>query len=630
MHVLCAVVLCVVLAAMPLLSGCDADDAETKTHVSVSVWDESVLTSGFAAYIDAQNPDYDIEWIVGQDSLDFYEYQAENGSLPDVMLIKDFNEADASSLSDSLYDLSGSDLAESYNGDYLAGIQQNGDKVTYLPAAGGFEGILINDYLFESYGIPVPTDRDSFVSACAAFAEQGHRGFVAGLGDAETCYEVIQGFAEQQLVTEAQDFFTSVLQVGSSSVSVDSAAFDDAMTFVDTLVSQQIIQASDLSLSNDAAEQMFVDGEAAMLFISDGQASTFGSEHNMTVRAIPFFGESDSWAFVEPAFIGAVSDVQSEGVKNTASNETLHKAAVEVLSSIMSQESQQQYFDLTGMDLMIPSQSDAGVNVPNALSTLTPCVEAGDVRLYLPEREIANAVGSTLQEVAAGTVSGEDAGSEVGSLIKESEASSTEEVVVTFSEGVSNTFDDSEGNVAASDIAQTVATQLDADFGMVSSYAARCPLYSGDKTQRDLKYPVAEYPLYTADLTGAQIEELISAAVSSANTRYDLPVVSGLHIVVDKTDDGYSLASVERILATGEAAQGTGSSEGRLVTEALDGSKTYSIAFSCSRTDAMASYVDQFGFTACDEGLQETWLAAFEDVTLSNIPAYQDYFEFSE
>lgn len=631
MRTWCAVLLCFLLAICPmLLTGCDSADEAKKTHVTVSVWDESVLTSGFASYINEQNPDYDIEWIVGEDSLDFYSYQAENGSLPDVILAKDFNEADASSLSESLYDLTESDVAANYREDYLRAIPANADKVTYLPAASGFEGILINEYLFNMYNIPVPTDRESFMQACAAFSETESRGFVAGLGDSETCYEVIQGFADEQVVSEAETFFTSVLQMGSSTVDVDNSAFDDALEFVNSLVDQKVIEESDLSLSPADAEQMFIDGKAAMLFVSNGKASTFGNQHNMTVRAIPFFGESDSWAFVEPAFIGAVSDVQSEGVTNTASNEEMHAAAIDVLSSIMSEEAQAKYFELTGMDLLVPTESDAQVSIPDALSTLTSSIEQESIRVYLPTEEVAKAVGTTLREVADGSLEAQGAAAEVSSLLKENQPSSVASVVATFSEGVSNRFDDAEGNVAASDIAQAAATQLKCDFFMVSPYAARCPLYAGDKTEDELAYSVAEFKVHTTKLTGAQIEELLGKAVSSAGSAYELPVVSGLHIVVDQTDDGFTLKSVERILATGESSQGTGSSEGRLVTEALDADSEYAIGLSCSANSALIQAVQDYSFNEQSGTLQQTWIKAFTDGTLTNIPAYQDYFEFAE
>ena len=71
------VVVAMTLAFFPLVL-CSCDSPDQKTHVTVSVWDDSALTSGFAQYIEEQNPDYEIEWIVGDDSLDFYDYQVKH------------------------------------------------------------------------------------------------------------------------------------------------------------------------------------------------------------------------------------------------------------------------------------------------------------------------------------------------------------------------------------------------------------------------------------------------------------------------------------------------------------------------------------------------------------------------
>lgn len=114
MRMALCVALALVLACFPLLL-CSCDSSNQKTHVTVSVWDDSVITSGFAHYIEEKNPSYDIEWIVGDDSLGFYEHQAEHGSLPDVILAKDFNRVDAEALSDSLYNLQGTDIAAGYD-----------------------------------------------------------------------------------------------------------------------------------------------------------------------------------------------------------------------------------------------------------------------------------------------------------------------------------------------------------------------------------------------------------------------------------------------------------------------------------------------------------------------------------
>ena len=306
---LCAAV-ALILALAPLLL-CSCDSSDQKTHVTVSVWDSSVITSGFARYIEEQNPTYDIEWIVGDDSLDFYDYQAKHGSLPDVILVKDFNRVSAESLSDSLYDLSGTDVASSYDADFLGSVPGNSDKIKFLPGASGFEGIVMNSYLFDTYGIAVPHDKQSFIDACKAFSQKGVEPLAAGMADPQICYEVMQGFADASLVSKTEDFMGQVLRRTSSSVSVDGSSFSDALSYFGDLMAQGVISSANMEESSDQAEKKFLQGQAAMLFMPDGQASSYGAQHNMTVRALPFFGDDSNWAFAQPVFVGMVSDVKT-------------------------------------------------------------------------------------------------------------------------------------------------------------------------------------------------------------------------------------------------------------------------------------------------------------------------------
>lgn len=616
------------------LSGCDeSEEATTRPHVTVSVWDESVISSGFADYLDSLNPHYDIEWLVGDDSLDFYQYQAEEGSLPDVILVKDFNRSTATALSSSLYDLSETDIVSSYDSSYLSQIPGNGDAITYLPGEGGFEGILINEYLFDLYSIPVPTDRASFLQACQTFSEKGIRGFVAGMGDPETCYEVMQGFADESLVSETEDLIGQLLQ-RDPSITVDSSALDDSLTYIETLIDAKVFQKSDLDLSPQEAEAAFINGDAAMFFLSGGEAATFGKEHNMTVRALPFFGSSSSWAVAEPAFIGMVSNVQSEGV-STVSDETLHSDALTVLTSIMSSDAQTSYRELNHIDAFVSPLSDTTYKVSNTLAPLEGCIRKDNVRLYLPNQETNQAIGTMFKELVTGAITTTDAVSESATLLQHEQAPDTT-VVTSFTEGVSCLFDDNLGNVAASDIAQVVATETACDFFISSALTARCPLYAGDKTRTELAYPVASTPVYMTTLTGHDIEELISTAVAEAQNEYDLPVLSGLHIEVSKTKEGYRLASVERIVTpqasdhTPPSSNTATTNEGRVETEPLNAEDTYTLGLSCYPQESLHQAVETYHFIDTKHSLQAHWIKAFTDKTVEGLPAYQDYFAFTQ
>ncbi len=627
----CAVVALASVAMLLCLCSCGSE--QQKTHVTVSVWDYSVISSGFAQYIDDLNPDYDIEWIVGDDSLDFYSYQAKNGSLPDVVLTRDFNRVSADTLGDSLYDLSGTDLAQNYPEKSLSQITGNDGKVKYVPGASGFKGIVMNTYLFETYDIPVPTDKESFLQACQAFSEKGVRGFVAGMGDDEVCYEVMQGFADSSLVSKTEDLLGQIIKRDKSgnTVSVEGSSFDDAVSYVSTLVDQKVIDASDMSLSPEEAERQFLEGQAAMMFLEDGQASVYGSEHNMTVRALPFFGDSSSWAFAEPVFVGMVSDVKTQGVSNsTASAETIHAPAVQVLSSIMSTQAQDRYLSLMGIDKLVPTSKDEHVSLPDALTSLSPCLESESVRTYLPSKLVSDAVGSAFQRVVTGTLAADDALEEVKGLLQERQAQDTK-ALVSFGEGVSNLYDSTKGNVAACSIAQAASASLGTDIFAISGKTARCPLYSGEKTATDLSYSVAPTTVYRAQVTGAQLKEYLAACVSSARNAYDLPIVSGVHLVVVRDGDSYRLSTAVRIVSSGPKEGGTdtaSANEGRETTRPIEDDETITVGFSCYDGEALQACSGPYGFMREDQTLQGLWVGAFQDKKLSSLPAYQDYLAF--
>ena len=624
------VVVAMTLAFFPLVL-CSCDSPDQKTHVTVSVWDDSVLTSGFAQYIEEQNPDYEIEWIVGDDSLDFYDYQAKHGSLPDVILTKDFNRVSAESLSASLYDLGETDIAASYSEDTLKSIPCNSDAMKYLPGASGFEGIVINSYLFDLYGVSVPSDKQSFIEACKAFSERGVEPLAAGMADTEICYEVMQGFADASLVSETEDFLSQVLKRDSSSVSVDASSFPDALSYLSDLMAQGVISTESFNETPDQAGQKFLDGKAAMLFLSDGQASSYGAQHNMTVRALPFFGDSSSWAFAQPVFMGMVSDVKTQGVASTANDEVVHKAAVDVLSSIMSVDAQNYYLGLYGIDKLVSTSADDPIQLPDALSSLSSSLEEGSVRTFLPNRLASNAVGETLSDVVKGEVDAAGALDEVEGLLK-AEQSEDKKVLTSFSEGVSGLFDDTKGNVAALDIAQVSSQALNTDVFVVSPHAARCPLYAGDKTATDLAYSVAKMPVAVVSLSGDELTEYLSRCVAAAKSPSDLPVVSGLHLEIAQKNGSYHLESVAKITSSGPQSGGTDTSsanEGRESTADLHSGDTYTVGISSFSWETELSEAGAYDPVGQKGSLQDVWVEAFRDGKVASLPAYQDYFAFS-
>ena len=111
------------VTVVSLLSGCsrksaEKEDAET---ITVYLWSTN-LYDKYAPYIQEQLPDINVEFVVGNNDLDFYKFLDENGGLPDIITCCRFSLHDASPLKDSLMDLSTTNVAGAVYDTYLSSL----------------------------------------------------------------------------------------------------------------------------------------------------------------------------------------------------------------------------------------------------------------------------------------------------------------------------------------------------------------------------------------------------------------------------------------------------------------------------------------------------------------------------
>ena len=96
--------------------------------ITVYLWSTN-LYEKYAPYIQEQLPDINVEFVVGNNDLDFYKFLKENGGLPDIITCCRFSLHDASPLKDSLMDLSTTNVAGAVYDTYLNNFM---NKVLYL------------------------------------------------------------------------------------------------------------------------------------------------------------------------------------------------------------------------------------------------------------------------------------------------------------------------------------------------------------------------------------------------------------------------------------------------------------------------------------------------------------------
>ena len=94
-----------------LLSGCgESKKKEAADTITVYLW-SSALYANYVPYVQEQLPDINIEFVVGNNDLDFYKFMNEHGELPDIITTRRFSRHDASGLKDQLMDLSATEEA---------------------------------------------------------------------------------------------------------------------------------------------------------------------------------------------------------------------------------------------------------------------------------------------------------------------------------------------------------------------------------------------------------------------------------------------------------------------------------------------------------------------------------------
>mgnify|MGYP002235305914 CR=1 FL=1 len=194
--------LLVMASVILLLSGCVGNRAEKKMRKPLRcIYGSTNLYEKYAPYIQKQLPDINVEFVVGNNDLDFYKFLKENGGLPDIITCCRFSLHDASPLKDSLMDLSTTNEAGAVYDTYLNNFMNKDGSVNWLPVCADAHGFVVNKDLFEKYDIPLPTDYASFVSACQAFDKAGIRGFTADYSYDYTCMETLQGLSVSELST---------------------------------------------------------------------------------------------------------------------------------------------------------------------------------------------------------------------------------------------------------------------------------------------------------------------------------------------------------------------------------------------------------------------------------------------
>ena len=539
--------LLVMVTAISLLSGCvgksaEKEDAET---ITVYLWSTS-LYERYAPYIQEQLPDVNVEFVVGNNNLDFYKFLKENGGLPDIITCCRFSLHDASPLKDGLMDLSTTNAAGAVYDSYLSNFMNEDGSVNWLPVCADAHGFIANKDLFEKYDIPLPTDYESFVFACQAFDKVGIRGFTADYYYDYTCMETLQGLSASELSSvEGRKWRTIYSDPDNTKrEGLDSIIWPEAFENMEQFIKDTGLSPDDLDMNYDDIVEMYQSGKLAMYFGSSSGVKMF-RDQGINTTFLPFFQKNgEKWLMTTPYFQVALnSDLTKDA--------TRRKKAMKVLNTMLSEDAQNRVIS-DGQDLLSYSQ-DVDLKLTEYLKDVKPVIEENHMYIRIASNDFFSVSKDVVSKMITGEYDAEQAYQSFNSQLLE-EKSASEKVILDSQKSYSNRFHSSGGNVAYSVMANTLRGIYGTDVLIATGNSFTGNVLKAGYTKKMVGSMIMPNSLsaYSSKMSGAELKETVKNFIEGYEggfipfNRGSLPVFSGISVEIKETDDGYTLSKVTK------------------------------------------------------------------------------------
>ena len=536
--------------AVSLLAGCGTKSAEQVQEqedaqtIQVYLWTTS-LYENYAPYIQAQLPDVNIEFIVGNNDLDFYKFLQQNGGLPDIITCCRFSLHDAAPLKDSLMNLALTNEAGAVYNTYLNSFKNEDGSVNWLPVCADAHGFVVNRSLFEQYDIPLPTDYESFVSACQAFEKVGIRGFTADYAYDYTCMETLQGLSATELTTtEGRKWRTAYSDPASTArVGLDNAVWPGAFERMEQFIQDTHLTADDLAQTYDDVMDLYRNGEVAMYFGTSAGVKMFQDE-GIDTTFLPFFSQNgEKWIMTTPYFQIALNrDLEQDTARR--------EKAMKVLNVMLSEEAQSRIV-ADGQDLLSYSQN-VPLRLTEYMKDVRDVVEENHMYIRIASNDFFAVSKDVVSKMIAGEYTAQQAYRAFNAQLLAEETPADDEIVLTSGKSYSNVFHANGGSASFSVMANTLRGVYGTDVLLATANS-----FTGSVLQADYNKKMAASMIMPNGLmsrqrtmTGAELKETVRAFVEGCEggfvpfNRGSLPVVSGIAVEVKEAGGSYTLTGI--------------------------------------------------------------------------------------
>ena len=597
-----------VLVASAVLSGCGQSKKEVSInddHLTVYLW-ENRLMKNIAPYIHEQFPDQDIEFIIGNNDTDLYSYFKEHNELPDIITVRRFSGTDAQDLQPYLMDFASYDVVSRYYSYALQYYKNSKDEIQWLPICGIPQTIIANKTLFDQYGIKIPENYEEYAQACQQFYDNGIKPYSLDLAEDWSAHEVIQTGAIGEFMSLDGIKWRSSAESASEDIEFDDALWERIFSETNTFLRDSHFTKEDISVDINTATQMFLEGKAAMFHGYPALMQDFQEQMDAELIRIPFFSQIS-----DEAFINMTPSLNIAFNKDLEKDQEKLDLALDVLDCMISEEGQKLIADGSGVISL-------NIDVPSMMEDVSGLEdEISDNSVYI--RYSAQKSFDASLEAVHGLLSGEMDATQAYNVFRNvmNSKDTEEKATVNFEHKYSISLNDKNGRDAASSILTTIRKENDAQLAFAPYYYFTSSVYKGECAGSRVALMTAkssDTSLYFAKINGKQIHELVSKYLTDSNDdfsvtdKYELPIASGMKIVIKDEENKFSLKDI-------------------MVNEKkLDEEKEYSILL----TETTMSILKKINPECAIEQLNDTtlssaWVAAMANGQQPSAP--EDYIE---
>ena len=592
-----------VLLVTGILAGCG--QSKKDDHLTVYLW-ENRLMKNIAPYIHEQFPDQDIEFIIGNNDTDLYSYFKEHGELPDIMTVRRFSGTDAQDLQPYLMDFASYDVVSKYYSYAVEYYKDTDDEIQWLPICALPQTIIANKTLFDQYGIKVPENYEEYVQVCQQFYDKGIKPYSMDLAEDWSNQEIIQAAAIGEFTSLDGIDWRNKAETSAGEIKFDDVLWKRIFSETSQFLKDSHFSEEDINVNSNTGTQMFVEGKSAMFHGQPTDMQKLQDQMDAELIRIPYFSQTS-----DSSFVYMFPSLNIAFNKELEKNQEKLDTALDVLDCMNSEQGQKLIADGSGVisfNTDVPSMMQ---NVPGLEE------EIKDTSIYI--RYSAQKSFDASLEAVHGLLSGKMDEMQAYNAFRSAMNSkdSKEKSTVNFENEYSISLNDKSGRDAASSILTTIREENDAQLALTPYYYYTSSIYKGECTSSRVGLMTAknsDTPLYLVKLNGEQVYELVKKYLTEADenfyvtTKYELPIASGMKIIVKNEENGFSLKDIT------------------INDKKIDTEKEYSILLTDTTKSILKKInpkcaIEQIG----DTTLSSAWIAAMSNGQQPSAP--EDYIE---